>query len=153
MSYQKKESKESFIYKIGRGIKERLFGKGHYGEIEKLAKADRSSASTSLLGQYLTSASNRMKQYEIALSEGKIKPHETEKLLKKETKKIKSLERAVEQALAVILLIGAIVLFSFSKDPITGYSIYTATSSLNYAVLSGVFLLLSSMFLIVKKNK
>jgi hypothetical protein len=153
MTYQKKEPKESFVYKIGRSIKERLFGKGDYGLIEKLAKADRSSASTSLLGQYLTSASNRIKQYEIALSEGKLKPHEIERLLNKETKKIKSLERAVEQALAVILILGAIFLFSFSKDPITGYSIYTATSSLNYAVLSGVFLLLSSMFLIVKTHK
>ena len=153
MSYQKKEPKESFVYKIGRGIKERLFGKGHYGQIEKQAKADRSATGLGLLGQYTLATAKRIKDYETALSQGKLKPHEIEKLLKKEKSKIVSLEKAVADALAVILILGAVFLFSFSKDPITGYSIFTATSSLNYAVLSGVFLLLSSIFLTIKTHK
>lgn len=145
--------KESFLYRIGRGIKETLFGKGEYGLIEKKAKADRSSAGTGLLGQYLMSAANRMKEYEKFLAAGKLTPKEMDRLLNKETKKIKSLEKVIESTLSVILILGAIFLFSFSKDPITGYSIYTATSSLNYAVLSGVFLLLTSVFLIIKTHK
>ncbi|MFH0936352.1 MAG: hypothetical protein V1815_01580 [Candidatus Woesearchaeota archaeon] len=159
MPGKKEDYKRGYIPEKIRGVKD-FFVKGNYETTRLEAKAERSLGKLSLLANYIVSIANRIKRYEQKHSHGYLTNPQFRGLLNKEKEEVgkfkrqlKSLETVVADALAVILILGAIFLFSFSKDPITGYSIYTATSSLNYAVLSGVFLLLSSIFLIIKTHK
>jgi hypothetical protein len=119
-------------------------------------KAERIAEKFAIMANYFAGKAQSIKHYQTEYMKGELPASKLKKFLKEE-KSVKSAIRNIEQLVtgwvSIILLIGSIFLFSFSKDSITGYSIYTATSSLNYAVISGVFLLLTSIFLIIKTHK
>ncbi len=154
----KEDSKKGVLSRIYHSAKHFLTGDflnggQQYIRVNTQSKGERAVDALSLLSGYSARAAKRIEDFTSEYREKRISKEDFDKLKGKEKAAIKKLEAIVTDSLAVILILGAIFLFSFSKDTITGYSIYTATSSLNYAVLSGVFLLLTSIFLIIKTHK